>query len=666
MLSADEVARLEAGLPRLAGWGEHLLVPFRARRLRAATVAWLNERWFVERGVDVVDPATRSRACAWLLDELAWTVPTGGDPDGAHADEERIFFADRYGGSGMVPHGGSGRAGLAGCFQVKGIGPTPLVGGVASWAYSHGCAWLEEALREAIAAEVAAAEMPHGAVPVIAVIDAGMRYRMPGGQPGERRALLVSPAALRPAHAERAPLFRRARDGVREVDTSDTSDVERARAVLRWLDERAGDAAAGVAVAGWVEHFTRVAEQVGAGHVHRLCHGGYLTSNISVNGELLDFGSFRAVPDWSKAFPLDNMPGFGDELLLLVSAIRSIAFLHRKYRAPGAPALSEQALLVAVTRALQARFDHECLRVWAVDDVEDAALRAEVIGAMRGYFAAQQAVLASYQRGFAPAQPWIGDEVARGPAPPDPEPTLERRILGRIDAALAAHFGEAGRARRELAWLTAARLLQPRPALHREELQGRLYERLGGSTAGAAPDPDALAAAVDELLSLARRDWPLLPRGLAAAAQVVTGPSSALLCRDVAAEAWCLWVEGARHEGRVRLFDRSLPLASLSSSGALTGRRWGGLFLVVEDHRGDLELRIPGDLFRLPAPDRWRTVGSLDLGGRLLVVAGHRAGRPGQPPDQEGRAEPGQADRRGRREGRGAGGRHEREQAGRP
>ena len=137
-----------------------------------------------------------------------------------------------------------------------------------------------------------------------------------------------------------------------------------------------------------------------------------------------------------------------------------------------------------MTQAIQARFDHECLRVWAVNDVEDPALRAAVIGAMRDYFAVQQKVVASYQRGFAPAQPWIGDDAALGPRPLDDDPTLEQRVLGRIEAALAAHFGEPGRARRELAWLTAARLLQARPALHREELQGWLYERLGGIDRG--------------------------------------------------------------------------------------------------------------------------------------------------------------------------------------
>ena len=189
-----------------------------------------------------------------------------------------------------MPHGGSGRAGLRGCFQAKGIGPTPLAGDVRTWSYSHGCAWLEEALREAIYAELAAAELPHGALPVIAVLDTGLRFLLPSGELGERRAILVRPAALRLAHFERAPMFSAARRERPERETNETSDVDRVRdAVRAFHAATSGEPAPGVEVRDLADALVRVAEQAASGQVHRLCHGGYLTSNVTLNGELLDF-----------------------------------------------------------------------------------------------------------------------------------------------------------------------------------------------------------------------------------------------------------------------------------------------------------------------------------------------------------------------------------------
>ncbi|HTE51512.1 MAG TPA: hypothetical protein VK698_11750 [Kofleriaceae bacterium] len=610
MLTGDEIARLEEGLPRLSAWGDDLLVPFQARRLAGATVAWLNERWFLERGVDVTSARTRARASAWLVDELGYQVPDPGDPPEAYGDGERTFHADRYGGSGQVPHGGSGRAGLSGCFQGKGIGPTPLVGEVRAWSYSHGRAWLEEGLREAIYGEIAAAEFPHGALPVIAVLDAGLRHRLPSGELGERRAIVVRPAALRLAHFERAPMFSAPTPGRPEREVNDTRDVDRVRDAIRVFVAGLDDGPrTGVGVRGLAEALERVAEQAAFGQVHRLCHGGYLTSNVTLNGELLDYGSFRAVGDWSKVFPLDNMPGFGDELLLLVPAIQSLCFFFRKYGGPAAAPPPETELLARVRRALDARFDRECLRLWDLEDGDGPAAR-EVIAAMREYVAVQQRRIGSYQLGWVPVQGWLGDGLGGGlgdgaPGPTSGEPSIERRILARIDDALAAHHGSRDAPGFRLARMTAARLLRPRPGLYRERLQGWLWDRIGEQRSPRPPDPDAVAAAVRWTLSSGRRHWPLLGPGLAVRAQVSTGSSSALLCRDVAAGSSCLWVEGTRAADQVHLFDRWLSVDALRAhQAASVGPRWAGRF-PVREVAGAADLAASALLFALPRPDDW-------------------------------------------------------------
>ena len=128
--STAEITRLEQGQPRLAQWSTALLVPFTAHRLRSGAVAWVNCRWFLERGFDLSSKGALAQVNAWLLDEFAWCVRT--DKRGFTADTKTLW-ADRYGSvDGMSPHGGSGRVATLGCFQGKGIGQTPLVGEGAS------------------------------------------------------------------------------------------------------------------------------------------------------------------------------------------------------------------------------------------------------------------------------------------------------------------------------------------------------------------------------------------------------------------------------------------------------------------------------------------------------------------------------------------------------
>jgi hypothetical protein len=58
------------------------------------------------------------------------------------------FFADRYGGEGILRHGGSGRCGALNSFQMKGVGPTPLVGSYLFGNYHDGKYKLLDALQE--------------------------------------------------------------------------------------------------------------------------------------------------------------------------------------------------------------------------------------------------------------------------------------------------------------------------------------------------------------------------------------------------------------------------------------------------------------------------------------------------------------------------------------
>ncbi len=593
MLKPEEVIGVEFGLPDLSTWGDAMLLPFVAKKLCHPTVVWINERWLLERGINVLDPSARKRTLNWLIDQFAYCVPADGDPAGAYLDAEKVLKADRYGGSGIVPHGGSGRTGTLGRFQIKGIGVTPLVGTVPQGSYATGCAWLEEAIREALYGEVAEAEFPHSGVPVIAVIDTGMNHRRPDGECGERRALIIRPAVMRPAHFERAPMFS-ATDFYRQHSSGD--DVKRVReAISRFREQTPPQGASGADPASLPELLVRVAEQIAFGRVHRLCHGGYLTSNLTMRGELLDFGSFRSVPDWSRAFSQDNMPGFGSEMLFLKSAARSLVFHFNKYRSPSEPVLREIDVLATAELALQSRFERECLRLWGAVDIDDPCLRGEILDAMRRYYNLQQRTNISYERGSVSVRPWISAALPERLSNPSASVrlTAEDALIERVSSALNAHFGafEDANAAIELALSTARRLLRPRPSLYREELQRSLYDLIGGQNAAEIPSPESVSETIRARLSSGRRHWPRLPCEYAVLAQVTWGYSSALFCQNVHTSSYYLWIEASRCGVAIGVFGRTFSVTELAPwCIALDDRRWNGVVPATADGRSALAL----------------------------------------------------------------------------
>ena len=305
-----------------------LFVAFQARRLPEAKVSWINESWFAGQGLSVHVSSVASALSRSLLRRYAFCVPVDESDAESFADEFKTFYADRYGGPhGMVSHGGSGRVGFDGLFQVKGIGRTPLVPSSADWEHSHGCLWLEEAIREAILAEVVRAEFPHGAVPIVAIIDTGLNYPVPDqGMPIQRRALALRPFAFRPAHFERASVFYK---GSVSKNLS-LIDSQRVKNVFREASGGEGIPAGRCAVKHLMETIiTNAAEQAAFGRTWRI-HHEYLSSNLGLGGELLDCGSTRAVPDWVQSFSSKYGYPLGKECRYISDLVRSLTFFASK------------------------------------------------------------------------------------------------------------------------------------------------------------------------------------------------------------------------------------------------------------------------------------------------------------------------------------------------
>ncbi|MEP7007371.1 MAG: hypothetical protein ABI810_15420 [Sphingomonas bacterium] len=348
--------------------GPALSVDFDAWRLIGGSVLWLNHRWFAEHGINVADDDARAEVEHWLLEDYAYLVPAPTDPPGiVNRGDPRTFRADRYGMTNGGWHGGSGRCGYRGRYNVKGIGPTPLVSLDADEMHSSGMMMLWEALMETILAEVAAAELPYGAIRTIAIIDAGFASIVPGSPTDERRALLVRPNFVRPGHMERSIFF-----GSGSVpNRAQMMDAQRVSGVVQGIFAGSGEPD---------ERFLRTmilrdAHQLGAAHAHRLWLGIFASSNRTIKGELADFGALRTVPDWRCHFTVPP-ERFGRELPLLFETVGSLLF-HVATYGQGAPMARHPPIEVAdLATAVADGFRTACTAATGCSEAVSAALYA--------------------------------------------------------------------------------------------------------------------------------------------------------------------------------------------------------------------------------------------------------------------------------------------------
>ncbi|MHB1827751.1 MAG: hypothetical protein ACYCV6_08655 [Steroidobacteraceae bacterium] len=602
--SAGEIARLERDLPRLDHWSRSLLVPFTAYRIRSASVAWLNPRWFLERGFNLAQERTLRQVSEWLVEEFAWCVQSGSD--GVTADI-RTLWADRYGSTqGRSPHGGSGRVATVGCFQAKGIGPTPLVGQGDKPGHSHGCLSLEECLREAIYAEIMAAEFPHGAVPTIAILDTGLHFSSP--EPDQlydqnaRRGILIRPAVVRPAHAERAPLFKRPTGDFRN---NQAADVQRTRDVIaHWMSAAGNETGMNGAMEALEALVRAMVQQIAFGQVQRLFSGGYFSSNVSIRGELLDFGNTHALPNWVHAHVLRLDPGFGEEMELIRPLIGSLSFYFAKYHGRGdLRDLENRAERVwTLAKETYARtWKHYALSLFHAAGL-DGRTREGVHSVLLEYFRSQQRHRVTYLLGISrahstlPATGWLYDALLEDQS----LPSTEENALRRIAEFLKSH----DRSTLYLAGGTAARLLRPRPSIDRRHLLDTLAAAVPRGATQGTVDSCAIARLVQHTISAARRHWPRLREGYVVLAHASSEGSSALLCATHPEGPRTVWAEGIRDDsGELQWFGRRIAVSEFPQGVHLDETYWCAMCPAHEAANGVWHVRLADGEMAVPTWD---------------------------------------------------------------
>lgn len=300
--AATRFARTEA----LDALGETSFARFPAVRF-PGKVVWCNFELARELGFDV--PRTNQLTPELheeLLNKLSLRAVAPGDD--VSELEVVTMYADRYGGDGVSPALGAGRAGFLpdGNLYIKGLGFTPLFrhNDKDDFVHSHGGVHLEDCMSEAVFGEVNHNLFELGSSRIVAIIDQGMFVTEPSGRRRDIALAIRTGAQLRPGHllakrvrGSRSPLemfvgITRATGQLVFQNGSGPPDLS--ATMLRIIDDHARTAAGSFR---W-----------------RMIHGALSPSNMDVSGAMLDLPTQSTQPRTAPIFRLDYVhSSFGTE-----------------------------------------------------------------------------------------------------------------------------------------------------------------------------------------------------------------------------------------------------------------------------------------------------------------------------------------------------------------
>ncbi|NJB92129.1 protein adenylyltransferase SelO family protein [Xanthomonas arboricola] len=541
----------------LASVSTSMLVPFPVGRLPDASLLWLNERWFHDLGIAIHDAPTRARISASLLERFAVTSIEAHCVAGTFGGQ--TLGADRYGGSGGAIHGGSGRCGSDGMLIAKGTGPTPLVSMAHDWSHSHGCLYLYDAIREAVASEILNAELPHGTVPIAAIIDAGFSLARTDADEPERCAILIRPAFLRLAHFERSLYF-----GTSGSANSDQfQDSLRVKDAIHFAVEHTQRDAGnpndlGVDLSAL---YLRLAEQIAASRAHRLWTGRPTSDNITSNAQFLDFGGFRAVPTWKRGTD-GHRHFFGDEMRDVRHSLSSLAYFFKKYSRFDKAIANIDQLLIQIEHHMEAAFLHHCAEACALPQSSPEALHFKALIAR--YYREQQRIDYAFDQPTKHGErhDWLSDHI-KGKATQGSQTGEEINSLLRALPNAALHLCAANR------WL------RPRPRLSYRVSKRRAIKLVRSILVDRSSGPERVSAFIATEVAVSRRVWKGLPPHWLVLGYASDHVSTALYFFDTHRMAYTVQLEGTRVHGATLLFGAEVADETLgiTNSGHRTVAR---------------------------------------------------------------------------------------------
>lgn len=329
-------------------------VGFEAQRLARPKVIWQNG-----------DPR-----CKIELDSYAFCIPLGDDPPCAYSNEKRQFYAERYGGAGVVRNGGGARCGIQGTVQIKGIGRNPLAGSEAEFWHSYGGESVAGGIRDAIWGEICNEALPYGAARIFGIIDTGTTVPLFSATEGPIsrtcRGLTIRESLLRPSHYIRSLYFWKGD----EQSAGMVSDAVRTRMAVQTiavpLQKMTGMSSpllsASLINAGLQEMFRRFAVQAAAAQAKKIVHGAITASNISFDGKWLDFGTASTVADFGRIMVTKGPDALSHEPTAAIA--NDLVYYLRKYSCqPARNIIDAPALMNAYRAHFQRRSEIEFFKL---------------------------------------------------------------------------------------------------------------------------------------------------------------------------------------------------------------------------------------------------------------------------------------------------------------
>lgn len=559
----------EANIPDLDMLGDALFAQYEVKPYRKAKVLWLNHRWFLEQGVNSHDRDTQQDIITWLLESYAVGFPGEKQKSSDFFEATKPYKADRYGSTDGTQTGGSGRCGTQGKFNAKGIGRTPLTSRTVERYHRHGFLRLNSAIREAITSEVAIAELPYGGVPVVAIIDPGVKFQFAEEDPRkERCGIVVRPNFLRPAHFERSLYFGDA--GTR--NSAQYQDALRVRDAVTFVNnEPSVLARANIDFQNIEDAFVRFATQIGAGRAHRIWLTHFLTSNISIDGRVVDFDAVRSVPTWERAFFKSQNKSFGGELKSMQNALRSLKLYFSKYDAGNLVHYDVAALGQKLSAVMEQAFLEGCMAAFPLDHEDAPDLAAHYLQLLHHYFHCQQN--SSYEVFWekpSSQRPWLFDAFNAADATAGP---LEASVSQELRQVLIRAVGDSP-IHEDTALNGFSRWLKPRRELFTHHAIPRVDSAISRLGPTAERNRQLIQGFIDREIATARRTWALAPKGFDVQTARLEGGSVWLDGLWGQARSQASYFEGHIVGDHTCWSGRQIPIDALLDHGArLEGNR---------------------------------------------------------------------------------------------
>ncbi len=303
---------------------------FTAYKIKDAESVWLDNKAYSE--FEQLNENKIDNIQAHFLEQYAFAIPTSLLPeDQLCRQDKQLFYAERYGGLGVGHNGGAGRCGNKKRLQVKGIGPTPMVGQNNKQWYSYGGLSLIDAVMECINSRVLNTILPLGAVKAIGVIFTGENTAYPPARAHYqdpqigRGALLIREAALRPGHYLPSPFFK----AQKKYESSIKSDLYRTREANKNLLKQFKSDNNYILYLG--RFLQNAAQQFAFSRLFRIYHGTLTASNIAFDGRWLDLTNVSFIESNQNYSLLPQNEPFFNEYNSPLKVLSELLYNYEKF-----------------------------------------------------------------------------------------------------------------------------------------------------------------------------------------------------------------------------------------------------------------------------------------------------------------------------------------------